>query len=66
MKIAVPFDKNDYKDSYAPKWISALKKNIDVKKVMLRSTDAIKQVKDCDGVMPDYYLLYVNIQNQSG
>lgn len=52
MKIAVHFDKNDHKDSYASRWILALRnKKIDVKKVMLRSTDAIHQVKDCDGVM---------------
>lgn len=52
MKIVVHFDTNDHEDSFAPRWISTLKKlNVSVKIVNLRSPYAMKQVEDCDGVM---------------
>jgi glutathione synthase/RimK-type ligase-like ATP-grasp enzyme len=52
IKIAVHSEQNQHKDNYAARWVAELeKRDILAKKVNLRRTDAILQVRDCDGVM---------------
>lgn len=50
--IAVHFTKDLHPDSYSHKWIEALQeRGISVKKVNCHATDALLQIKGCDGLM---------------
>jgi glutathione synthase/RimK-type ligase-like ATP-grasp enzyme len=52
LHIAVHISSQEYPDSYAPGWIDALEKyGVTIHKVDLCTTNAIEEVKACDGVM---------------
>jgi hypothetical protein len=54
--IAIHLSLQEHPDSYAPRWITALENlGVTVRIVNLRTTNAIEQVRGCDGVMWHWY-----------